>query len=217
MGITRSPGLGADDVAAKLRLRRLGPVKLMKKLNTLGDAFGRSNVELNCFTHWGRGAGRFNIGAGLASLEHPAGPLLNEAQGQVDLAVARSMAQALARSILHRTGKPVSPASIADATGDACLALARHRAAAVVVVPFGSPRSNRPASEVAEVAWAAVVASMADDNLGDAVPLHTVEPEWLYHNSDQSAETRAERLHRLKSERSRLRSIRALYGLLVDC
>jgi hypothetical protein len=125
----------------------------------------------------------------LASNESAAGPLLLEAQGQLDIALARACVRKLVAR-MAADGRPVSDTTQADAVAAGCLALVQWRA-------------NGGAGErlAARVAWRAVVDEISADCLGDAVPVHTVADDWLWFNRAQGDESRPERAARFNVER----------------
>jgi hypothetical protein len=125
----------------------------------------------------------------LASSESAAGPLLLEAQGQMDIALARACVRRLVAR-MAADGRPVSDTTQADAVGAGCLALTEWR-----------QRGDIGERLAARVAWRAVVDEVSADCLGDSVPVHTVEDDWLWHNRAQGDESRPERAARLLVER----------------
>ncbi len=138
----------------------------------------------------------------LATGESATGPLLLEAQGQLDIALARACVRKLVAR-MAADGRPVSDTTQADAVAAGCLALVQWRA-------------NGGAGErlAARVAWRAVVDEISADCLGDAVPVHTVADDWLWHNRAQGDESRQERAARLKVERlAKTRHVRLLRRL----
>lgn len=125
----------------------------------------------------------------LASSEQAAGPLLLEAQGQTDIALARACVRRLVAR-MAADGRPVSDTTQADAVAAGCLALTQWRQCGDI--------GERLA---ARLAWRAVVDEVSDEWLGDSIPVHTVEDDWLWHNRAQGDESRLERAARLKVER----------------
>lgn len=125
----------------------------------------------------------------LASSEQAAGALLLEVQGQLDIALARACVRKLVAR-MAADGRPVSDTTQADAVAAGCLALVQWRA--------NSGEGERLA---ARVAWRAVVDEISADCLGDAIPIHTLEDDWLWFNRAQGDESRPERAARLKVER----------------
>lgn len=138
----------------------------------------------------------------LASGEQAAGPLLFEAQGQFDVALANACVRKLVRR-MAADGRAVSDPTKADAVGSACLALTAWR--------WNGGEGERLA---ARVAWRAVVEEVSADCLGDSVSLHTLADDWLWFNRAQRDESRPERAARLKVERlARTRHARLLRRL----
>lgn len=130
-----------------------------------------------------------SIAQALASREQAAGALLLEAQGQLDIALARAcMRKLVAR--MAADGRPVSDTTQADAVAAGCMALVQWRA--------NGGEGERLA---ARVAWRAVVDEISADCLGDAIPVHTVDDDWLWFNRAQGDESRLERAARLSVER----------------
>lgn len=125
----------------------------------------------------------------LASIEPAAGPILLEAQGQADIALAGACVRRLVAR-MAADGRFVSDTTKTDAVGAACLALTQWR--------WTGGEGERLA---ARVAWRAVVDEVSDDCLGDSVPVHTVADDWLWFNRAQGDELRPERAARLLVER----------------
>lgn len=134
-------------------------------------------------------------GAALASCERPAGPLLLEAQGQFDLALADRCARKLAGRMVA-DGREVNEASIADAIGAGACALTVWRAT-------GRGADGQVESLAARVAWRAVVLAISANTLGDSVALHSVSDDWLFAQA-LPRESRIERLIRWQVERRAL-------------
>lgn len=125
----------------------------------------------------------------LASSEQAAGPLLLEAQGLTDVALALACVRKLVAR-MAADGRPVSDTTQADSVGAACLALTQWR-----------QRDDIGERLAARVAWRAVVDEVSDDCLGDSVPVHTVADDWLWFHRAQRDESRPERAARFKVER----------------
>lgn len=125
----------------------------------------------------------------LASGETASGPLLLEAQGQLDIALARACVRRLVAR-MAADGRPVSDTTQADAIAAGCLALVQWR-----------QRGDIGERLAARVAWRAVVDEVSADCLGDSVPVHTVADDWLWFNRAQGDESRPERAARLLVER----------------
>lgn len=124
----------------------------------------------------------------LASGETATGPLLLEAQGQMDMALARACVRRLVAR-MAADGRPVSDTTQQDAIAAGCLALTEWR-----------QRGDMGERLAARVAWRAVVDEISADCLGDAIPVHTVADDWLWHNRAQRDESRLERAARLRVE-----------------
>src|SRR5688572_846487 len=92
----------------------------------------------------------------LASSEPAAGPLLLEAQGQMDITLARACVRKLVAR-MAADGRPVSDTTQADAVAAGCLALTEWR-----------QRGDIGERLAARVAWRAVVDEVSADCLGDA-------------------------------------------------
>jgi hypothetical protein len=91
----------------------------------------------------------------------PAGPLLTECQGQLDLAEARGQAARLAAS-MARDGREMSDTSEAEAVGAGCLAVVAWRNGQDVAgVEIGARG----------VCWRAIVQSVARDSFGESIEL----------------------------------------------
>jgi hypothetical protein len=129
------------------------------------------------------------VSQALASNESAAGPLLLEAQGQLDIALARACVRKLVAR-MAADGRPVSDTTQADAIAAGCLALTQWR-----------QRGDNGERLAARVAWRAIVDEISADCLGDSVPVHTVAEDWLWHNRAQGDESRLERAARFKVER----------------
>lgn len=130
-----------------------------------------------------------NIRQALASCEQANGPLLLEAQGQTDIALARACVRKLVAR-MAADGRPVSDTTQADAISAACLALTEWRS-----------KGDIGERLTARVAWRAVVDEVSADCLGDSIPLHAVADDWLWFNRAQGDESRIERAARLVVER----------------
>ncbi len=121
---------------------------------------------------WGYGAGALILPMGpftpdneplaysLASNQTPVGALLSEIQGQLTLSMAQGMARKLKRSMAVK-GKPMSDATVNDAIGAGVLAVMQWR--------NGQTAIDGAESGQAGVCWRAILASVADDSLGDSV------------------------------------------------
>jgi hypothetical protein len=169
-------------------------------LTSIGDALAAAGVceSGEPMTERARASGDIDampISDALVTVEQPQGALLLEAQGQLDLAIAESCARKLARRMIA-SGKEVNEDTIQDGIGAGVLALTQWRATGA-----GAGVDGERETLAARVAWRAVVAEMSKDALGDSVPLHAVSEDWLWHNSEQRDESRAERAARFKIER----------------
>lgn len=125
----------------------------------------------------------------LAGGETAGGPLLLEAQGQMDITLARACVRRLVAR-MAADGRPVSDTTQQDAVAAGCLALTEWR-----------QRGDIGERLAARVAWRAVVDEISADCLGDGVPIHTVADDWLWFNRAQGDESRLERAARLLVER----------------
>jgi len=145
----------------------------------------------------------------LASGETPAGGLLLECQGQVDLALAGNCVARLAARIAG-AGRIVSDDERKEAIAAAACALTVWRAT-------GMDCADEPETLAARVAWRAAVRELSRDWLGESIPLCTVSDDWLWFNREQRDESRVERAARLRVERlaasRQLRLLRRLDNL----
>ena len=146
----------------------------------------------------------------LASRAIPKGELLREAQGQLDLKLARACARRLKAKIESNGGK-VNEQTERDAVGSGVLAVALWRTGA-----GDEPRAAR-------VCWRAVERDISGDIYGGSVEVSSVSESWLAENAEPSAvlcvagiETRGDKATRFLAERGRARRAREVFPRLAD-
>jgi hypothetical protein len=155
-----------------------------KRVSTAGGGSVRSTEAARLAADWGersataraRGAMVGAVGVAWSDLDSlpiraalvsgyaPAGSLLAEIQGQLDLTVCRQMSAKLLES-MRRDGKQTSATTGEDAGAAGCVALARWRCI------NGKFPARRVRGSLGGVAWRAIVRESSRDLLGDAVHL----------------------------------------------
>lgn len=142
-----------------------------------------------------RGGGAGGAGAVPGVPGMPGGELDGEAfesQGRTDLELATRHARHLA-AIIRYHGREVGEAAIADAIGAGACALTVWR-------NTGRGVDGEPATQAKRVCWRAVVRSLSDDKLGDAMALHSLSEDCLF-AAALPCETARERVIRWGIER----------------